>query len=80
MKSAAEIGILGRVVTARIPTKWGMFNASGFERAANDIAQIDTAIALIMGDNPKVDKATVTVGLGLIRRLTCSHRTNARPW
>jgi GTP cyclohydrolase II len=33
-----------------MPTKWGMFNAAGFERAANGIVQIDTALALIMGD------------------------------
>jgi 3,4-dihydroxy 2-butanone 4-phosphate synthase/GTP cyclohydrolase II len=50
MKSAAETGILCRVATARMPTKWGMFNAAGFERAANGVAQIDTALALIMGD------------------------------
>jgi GTP cyclohydrolase II len=50
MKAAEEIGILCRVATARMPTKWGMFNASGFERASNGIVQIDTALALIMGD------------------------------
>jgi GTP cyclohydrolase II len=50
MKSAAETGILCRVATARMPTKWGMFNAAGFERAANGSAQIDTALALIMCD------------------------------
>jgi GTP cyclohydrolase II len=50
MKSAAESGILCRVATARMPTKWGMFNAAGFERVANGIPQIDTALALIMGD------------------------------
>jgi len=50
MKTAAEIGILRRVATARMPTKWGMFNAAGFERPANGNAQIDTALALIMGD------------------------------
>ena len=50
MKAAAEIGILCRVATARMPTKWGMFDAAGFERAANGIAPIDTALALIMGD------------------------------
>ena len=49
MKSAAEIEILCRVATARMPTKWGMFNAAGFERAANG-TQIDTALALTMGD------------------------------
>jgi GTP cyclohydrolase II len=50
MKAAEEIGILCRVATARMPTKWGMFNAAGFERAANRNAQIDTALAIIMGD------------------------------
>jgi 3,4-dihydroxy 2-butanone 4-phosphate synthase / GTP cyclohydrolase II len=50
MKSAAETGILCRVATARMPTKWGMFTAAGFERTANGTAQIDTALALIMGD------------------------------
>jgi 3,4-dihydroxy 2-butanone 4-phosphate synthase/GTP cyclohydrolase II len=49
MKSAAEIEILCRVASARMPTKWGMFNAAGFERAANG-TQIDTALALTMGD------------------------------
>src|ERR1700676_2390647 len=50
MKAAAEIGRLCRVATVRMPTKWGMFNAAGFERAANGNAQIDTALALVMGD------------------------------
>jgi GTP cyclohydrolase II len=50
MKAAAEIGILCRVATARMPTQWGMFNAAGFERAANGIAHIDTALAMMMGD------------------------------
>jgi GTP cyclohydrolase II len=50
MKAAEEIGILCRVATARMPTKWGMFNAAGFERAANRNAQIDTVLAIIMGD------------------------------
>ncbi|MGA2191005.1 MAG: GTP cyclohydrolase II [Steroidobacteraceae bacterium] len=50
MKASEEIGTLRRVATARMPTKWGMFNAAGFERAANGTARIDTALALIMGD------------------------------
>jgi len=51
MKAAEEIGTLCRVAAARMPTKWGMFNAAAFVRpAANGIAQIDTALALIMGD------------------------------
>src|ERR1700692_2101854 len=34
-----------------MPTKWGMFNAAGFERqAAYDIQRVDTALAIVMGD------------------------------
>lgn len=50
MKAAEEIGILCRVATARMPTRWGMFNAVGFERAAKGSSQIDTALAMIKGD------------------------------
>jgi GTP cyclohydrolase II len=51
MKAAEEIATLCRVATARMPTKWGMFNAVGFTRqAANDIRRGDTALAMIMGD------------------------------
>jgi hypothetical protein len=34
MKAAEEIGTLCRVATARMPTKWGMFNAASFARRA----------------------------------------------
>jgi GTP cyclohydrolase II len=51
MKAAEEIGTLCRVATARMPTKWGMFNAAGFVRqAANGIQRGDAALAMIMGD------------------------------
>jgi GTP cyclohydrolase II len=51
MKVNAEIGVLRRVTTARMPTKWGMFDAAGFERqAASDIQRVDTALAIVMGD------------------------------
>ncbi len=50
MKAVAEIGILCRVASACMPTKWGMFNAAGFERAPNGTGRIDTALAIIMGD------------------------------
>jgi 3,4-dihydroxy 2-butanone 4-phosphate synthase/GTP cyclohydrolase II len=51
MKAAEEIGTLSRVATARMPTKWGMFNAAGFARqAANSIQRGDTALAITMGD------------------------------
>ena len=48
---AAETGILWRVATARMPTKWGMFHAIGFEREfANGIQRVETALAIVMGD------------------------------
>jgi GTP cyclohydrolase II len=51
MKVDAEIGVLRRVTTARMPTRWGMFDAAGFERqAANDFQRVDTALAIVMGD------------------------------
>jgi 3,4-dihydroxy 2-butanone 4-phosphate synthase/GTP cyclohydrolase II len=51
MKAAEEIGTLCRVATARMPTKWGMFNAAGFARQApNGIHPSDTALAMVMGD------------------------------
>jgi len=51
MKAAEEIGTLCRVATARMPTKWGMFNAAGFARQApNGIQPSDTALAMVMGD------------------------------
>ena len=51
MKAAKEVGTLCRVATARMPTKWGMFNAAGFTRQApNGIHRRDTALAMVMGD------------------------------
>ena len=32
MKATPETGMLWRVATARMPTKWGMFHAIGFKR------------------------------------------------
>jgi GTP cyclohydrolase II len=51
MKAAAETGILWPVATARMPTKWGMFHAIGFDReVAHGIQRIETALAIVMGD------------------------------
>jgi GTP cyclohydrolase II len=42
---------LWRVASARMPTKWGMFDAIGFERdISNDPRQSETALAFVMGD------------------------------
>jgi 3,4-dihydroxy 2-butanone 4-phosphate synthase / GTP cyclohydrolase II len=51
MKAAEEIGTLCRVATARMPTKWGVFNAAAFARQApNGVQRGDTALAMVMGD------------------------------
>jgi GTP cyclohydrolase II len=49
--SAAQTGPLWRIVSTRMPTKWGMFNAIGFERdVSNGTRRVETALALVMGD------------------------------
>src|SRR6476661_6121953 len=54
MKAAAQTGVLWRVATTRMPTKWGMFRATGYEREfANGIARVETALAIVMGDLPQ---------------------------
>jgi GTP cyclohydrolase II len=51
MMRAAQTGVLWRVATTRMPTKWGMFRATGYEREfANGIARLETALAIVMGD------------------------------
>jgi GTP cyclohydrolase II len=51
MKLAAQTGVLWRLATARMPTRWGMFRATGYEREfANGIARLETALAIAMGD------------------------------
>ena len=40
-----------RVVSTHMPTKWGMFDAIGFERdAPNGTQRIESALAIVMGD------------------------------
>jgi GTP cyclohydrolase II len=47
----AQTGTLWRIVSTRMPTKWGMFDAIGFERdIPNDLRRAETALALVMGD------------------------------
>ena len=54
MKAAEEIGTLRRVASARMPTKWGMFDALGFERKISTGSQrTETALALVLGDVTK---------------------------
>src|ERR1700720_1202496 len=60
MKRTAQIGTVRRVASTRMPTKWGMFRALGFERdILNGVHRVETAVALVLGD--------VTAGVPLVR-------------
>src|ERR1700726_4564718 len=56
----AQTGILRHIVSTRMPTKWGMFDAIGVERdISNGTRRVETALAIVMGD--------VTEGIPLLR-------------
>ena len=58
--TVAHPGVLWRLASTRMPTKWGMFTAIGFERdVSNGSRPAETAVALVMGD--------VTAGTPLLR-------------
>src|SRR5271155_5829604 len=47
----AQTGILWRVAVTRMPTKWGMFSAIGFERqVSNGGKPAETALAIVLGE------------------------------
>src|ERR1700737_4276784 len=48
---AAQTGLLWRVASPRMPTKWGMFDAIGYERdVSNGTRRVESALAMVMGD------------------------------
>src|SRR5882672_7620240 len=58
--TVARTGALWRLASTRMPTKWGMFTAVGFERdVSNGTRRVETALALVMGD--------LTAGAPLLR-------------
>lgn len=60
MKPAAQIGTVRQVASTRMPTRWGLFRALGFERdVLNGVHRVETALALVLGD--------VTAGVPLVR-------------
>jgi GTP cyclohydrolase II len=60
MTGVVQAEPLWRIAYARMPTKWGMFDAVGFERdASNGIPRVETALAIVMGD--------LTEGVPLLR-------------
>jgi GTP cyclohydrolase II len=60
MTGIVQVGTLWRIASARMPTKWGDFEAIGFERdISNGTRRLETALAIVMGD--------VTKGVPLLR-------------
>jgi GTP cyclohydrolase II len=52
--ATAPTGALWRIASTRMPTKWGAFDAIGFERDIwNGGRKTETALALVMGDMSK---------------------------
>jgi GTP cyclohydrolase II len=50
----AQTGPLWRIASARMPTRWGMFDAIGFERdVSNGTRRVESALAIVMGDPAK---------------------------
>src|SRR5438552_11610542 len=51
MIPTAQAETVRRVVSTRMPTKWGLFQALGFEREIlNGTRRIETALALVLGN------------------------------
>src|SRR3954468_20471505 len=47
----AHAGVLWRIASARMPTRWGTFDLIGFERGvSNGTQRVETALAMVMGD------------------------------
>src|SRR3982074_2233606 len=47
----SQIGPLWRVASTRMPTRWGMFDAIGYERdVSNGTRRVESALAMVMGD------------------------------
>lgn len=47
----ARAGAIRRVVSTRIPTRWGTFDVIGFERdVRNGSRRVETALAIVLGD------------------------------
>src|SRR6202030_3536066 len=48
---AAQTGLLWRIASTRLPTRWGMFDAIGYERdVSNGTRRVESALAMVMGD------------------------------
>jgi hypothetical protein len=48
MTGIVQVGPLWRVASTRMPTKWGMFDAIGYERdVSNGTQRVESALAMV---------------------------------
>ena len=47
---ATPVGPLWRIASTRMPTRWGLFDAIGFERDTSNGGRTETALAMVTGD------------------------------
>jgi GTP cyclohydrolase II len=60
MTGTVQVGPLWRIASTHMPTKWGMFDAIGYERdVSNGTRRVETAVVIVMGD--------LTQGIPLLR-------------
>ena len=53
MTRVAQVRMLRRVASTRLPTKWGVFQMIGFQKEiSSGIRRIETAVALVLGKLP----------------------------
>ena len=51
MMRAEQPAALWRIASARMPTRWGTFDVTGFERdISNGTTRVETALAIVLGD------------------------------
>ena len=50
MKKGAKAETMRRLATTRLPTEWGVFHITGFERQATAGRSVETALAIVLGD------------------------------
>jgi GTP cyclohydrolase II len=51
MTGIVQVGPLWRIASTRMPTRWGTFDAIGYERdVSNGTRRLESALAMVMGD------------------------------
>ena len=66
----AQTGTLRRIVSTRMPTKWGMFDAIGIER------DLGITRVRLLSNNPREARALFDAGVEVVARIPCEAPPN----